>query len=288
MSRVVYVNGQYLPYWQAQVHVEDRGFQFGDAVYEVIEVRGRQLVDATSHLNRLSRSLGELSMARPMSDRALLHVIGETVRHNLVRDGQVYLQVTRGAAPRDFFFPPAETIEPTLVVIARPISKTAQDAKAQQGLTVTTTPDIRWGRCDIKTVMLLPACLAKTAARKAGAREAWFVDPDGFITEGGSSNAWIIMQDNTLVTRHIDNKILAGITRATTQRAIEKLGLQLDERSFTRAEALAAKEAFATAASMQVMPITAIDGEKIGTGQPGVMTLQLRGVFYSAAEFTDI
>ncbi len=288
MSRIVYVNGQYLPYLEAAVHVEDRGFQFADAVYEVIEIRDHHMVDATQHLARLARSLGELRMPAPMSNPALRHIIGETVRRNLVRNGQVYLQVTRGAAPRDFFFPDETTTPPTLVCIARSLSPKMQAAKAARGLSVMTSPDIRWGRCDIKTVMLLPACLGKSAARDVGAQEVWFVDDAGFVTEGGSSNAWIVLNDNTLVTRAIDTKILPGITRATTLRALEDLGLRLEQRTFTPEEAKSAKEAFVTSASAQVMPVVKIDEHPVGTGQPGALTLKLRDAFYSAAELLSL
>ncbi|MGH1417584.1 MAG: D-amino-acid transaminase [Hyphomicrobiaceae bacterium] len=284
MSRIVYVNGQYLPYSRAAVHVEDRGFQFADAVYEVIEVRNRCLVDATQHLKRLTRSLSQLQMPHPMSERALRHVIHETVRRNRVGNGQVYLQITRGAAPRDFFFPKSEETPPTLVCLARSLSPEMQAAKAQRGIAVTTAPDIRWQRCDIKTVMLLPACLAKSGAREAGAQEAWFVDSQGFITEGASSNAWIILDDNTLVTRQLSNKILPGITRATTTRVLKALNLRLHERPFTPDEVKSAKEAFVTSASAQVMPVVKIDGQPIATGIPGELTLKLRAAFYSEAE----
>src|SRR5262249_51272540 len=187
MTRVVYVNGRYLPYAEAHVHAEDRGFQFADAVYEVCEVKGGRLVDETRHMGRLARSLAELGMAEPMAPGAWSRVLRETVRRNRVTDGLVYLQVSRGAGPRNFLFPPADT-RPTVVCLARSVSSLQQAAAAEAGIAVKTMPDPRWGRCDIKTVMLLPAALAKEAARAEGAKEAWFVDSEGYVTEGASSN----------------------------------------------------------------------------------------------------
>jgi D-alanine transaminase len=190
MTRTVYVNGRYRPYAEAAVHVEDRGFQFADAIYEVCEVRGGRLVDAPRHMARLERSLAELQIARPMSAAALANVMREVIRRNRVRDGLLYLQVSRGAAAREFLFPADTT--PTVVCLAHPVATAAVEARSKTGIAVKSLPDNRWGRCDIKTVMLLPACLAKEAAHKDGAREAWFVDGQGFVTEGASSNAWIV------------------------------------------------------------------------------------------------
>ena len=285
MSRIIYVNGAYKPYAAAYVHAEDRGFQFADAVYEVIEVRGGNLVDATRHMVRLSRSLSELRMPAPMSGPVLLHVIGETIRRNRVSDGTVYLQVSRGAGPREFSFP-LNHIRPTLVVVARAQSSAAIAALADTGIAIQTMPDLRWGRCDIKTVMLLPACLAKDAARSAGAREAWFVDAGGFITEGASSNAWVVTADGALVTRQLDEKILGGVTRATALDVAKAEDVRIDVRPFTVAEALRAKEAFITSATNTVMPVIRIDGAVIGDGRPGPLTLRLRSRFHHIAEIS--
>lgn len=282
MSRIVYVNGRYRAYSDAAVHVEDRGFQFADAVYEVMEVRASALVDEGRHLDRLERSLRELEMTMPMSRAALRHVLRETVRRNLVRDGSVYLQVTRGAAPRDFVLPSADTT-PTVVVIARRSNPDAIDARAKSGIAVVTAPDERWARRDIKTVMLLPAALAKSRAARAGAREAWLVDPAGFITEGAASNAWIIDQGGTLITRPTSRDILAGVTRATLLDAIAALGLRIVERAFNVAEARAAREAFVTAATNTVMPVVSIDGHPIGDGKPGPVGTMLRSRFHDFA-----
>ncbi len=288
MSRIVYVNGSYKSYAAAHVHAEDRGFQFADSVYEVIEVLGGRLIDPTRHLVRLDRSLGELEISRPMSRAALVHVIDTTIKRNRVRDGLVYLQVSRGAGPRDFAFPALGTVAPTLVVIARSQPQTKIAAQAQTGIAVKTMPDTRWGRCDIKTVMLLPACLAKNAARREGAREVWFTDAAGTITEGASSNAWIVTAAGTLVTRHLDNRILGGVTRATLLDCAVLQQLKVEERAFSPQEAFAAREAFITSASNTVMPVIAIDGKSVGNGRPGPITLKLRSQFHHNAENSSI
>lgn len=285
LTRVVYVNGRYLPYRDAKVHVEDRGFQLADAVYEVIEVSDRCLVDATRHIARLWRSLAELSIPAPMSEPCLRHVIGETVRRNRVRDGLVYLQVTRGESPRDFLFPDPP-VPPTLVCLARSHRRSAIEERALKGIAVITVPESRWKRCDIKTVMLLPACLAKEAARAQGAHEAWFIDADGYVTEGGSSNAWIITRDGRLVTRQLDQAILPGIARRAVLDAAASLGLTVEERAFTRQEALDSAEAFITSATNIVMPVVLIDGHTISAGRPGPLSRQLRRAFVNVAERT--
>lgn len=286
MSRVVYVNGRYEPYGEAAVHVEDRGFQFADAVYEVIEVLGGRLVDGTRHLDRLERSLGELGMGMPMSRAALSNVLRETIKRNRVRDGLVYMQVSRGAGRRDFALP-APGVPQTLVVIARAQPRAAIAAQAEQGIAVVSRRDPRWARCDIKTVMLLPAVLAKNSAKAEGAKEVWFLDESGNVTEGASSNAWIVTAGGTLVTRFLDARILPGITRATALDAARDLQMQVEQRSFTLQEALAAKEAFITSATNTVMPVVTIDGQTIGDGKPGPLTVRLRHAFHHAAEITD-
>lgn len=286
MSRVVYVNGRYEPYGEAAVHVEDRGFQFADAVYEVIEVLGGRLVDGTRHLDRLERSLSELGMGLPMSRAALSNVLRETIKRNRVRDGLVYMQVSRGAGRRDFALP-APGLPQTLVVIARAQPRAAIAAQAEQGIAVVSRRDSRWARCDIKTVMLLPAVLAKNSAKAEGAKEVWFLDESGNVTEGASSNAWIVTAGGTLVTRFLDARILPGITRATALDAARDLQMQVEQRSFTLQEALAAKEAFITSATNTVMPVVAIDGQRIGDGKPGPLTVRLRQAFHHAAEITD-
>lgn len=286
MTRVVYVNGRYLPYVHAGVHVEDRGFQFADAIYEVCEVLDGRLVDERRHMERLERSLGELCIPMPMSRRALRCVLRETIRRNRVKTGLVYLQVTRGVAPRDFPFPKGD-ISPTVVCLARRVDGAARAARAETGISVSTMPDIRWGRCDIKTVMLLPAVLAKEAAAEAGAQEAWLVDSGGFVTEGASSNAWIVDLSGAVITRSTGNAILPGVTRRTVLDLLSREKIPLIERPFTVEEALSAREAFITSASGTVMPVVAIDQRPLGDGRPGELTLRLRSFFHQIAELSD-
>jgi len=283
-GRVIYVNGRYRPYSQAAVHVEDRGYQFGDAVYEVIEIRNRQLVDATRHLARLTRSLNELSIPQPMSERALRHVIEQTILRNCVRSGSIYLQVSRGTAARDFLFPQDDPMEPSLVVIARAEHPDANDRLARQGIPVITHPDTRWARCDIKTVMLLPSSLAKIEARSRGAKEAWLFDEQGNITEGASSTAWIVSSADRLTTRQLGHALLPGVTRHTVMDILHSEGLEVEERPFTIAEAKAAREAFITSAGNIVMPVISIDGEPVADGKPGPTAMRLRALFHQFAE----
>jgi len=285
MSGIAYVNGRYLPSADAGVSVEDRGFQFADGVYEVCEVQGGRLVDEDRHMARLDRSLRELRIERPMSDAALGMVLRETVRRNRVRDGIVYVQVTRGAVRRDFPFPPAGT-RPTIVVTARNADMARLEQQAAQGVAVISMPDIRWGRVDIKTVGLLPNVLAKQAAREQGAREAWLVDSQGRITEGASCNAWIVSADGTLITRPLGTDILPGITRAVAIETAKALGLAFAERPFTLAEAYGAREAFMTSASQTVMPVIRIDGQTIGDGRPGPTAGALRRAYHQQAKFS--
>jgi D-alanine transaminase len=285
MSRIAYVNGRYRPHRDAAVHVEDRGYQFADGVYEVCEVRGGRIVDERRHMARLKRSLGELRIGLPMPLAALSVVLHETVRRNRVRDGIVYLQVTRGVARRDHAFPPPGTV-PSIVVTARSLDAARAERTAAEGIAVVTLADNRWARPDIKSVALLPNILAKQAARDGGAREAWFIDAKGLVTEGASSNAWIVTAAGEVVTRPVDNRILSGISRAVLLDAITAQGLRLIERPFTAAEAHAAREAFVTAASLIVMPVVRIDGKPVGDGRPGPVATALRRQFHQHTEFT--
>jgi D-alanine transaminase len=285
MSRIAYVNGRYLPRRDATVHIEDRGYQFADGVYEVCEVRGGCIIDERRHLDRLQRSLGELQIALPMQPAALGVVMRETIHRNRVRDGIVYVQITRGVARRDHAFPPIGT-PPSMVVTARSLALAGNERLATEGIAVITVPDDRWARVDIKTTALLPNVLAKQAARARGAREAWFVDRDGWVTEGASTNAWIVTKDGKVVTRPADNGILRGITRTVLIETIKDQGLVLEERPFTVAEAQTAQEAFVTAASLVVMPVVRIDNRAIGTGKPGPITTALRRDFHGFAEWT--
>jgi D-alanine transaminase len=283
MSRIAYVNGRYLPRAEAKVSVEDRGYQFADGVYEVCEVRGGRLVDERRHMARLDRSLSELRIARPMSPAALAIVLRETVRRNRVRGGIVYLQVTRGVARRDFPFPSADT-KPSVVVTARSNDLARLEQVAEEGIAVVTVPDIRWQRVDIKSVALLPNVLAKQVARDRGAREAWLVDAQGRVTEGASSNAWIVSRDGKLITRPTGRDILAGITRSVVLDVVKAQGLAFEERAFSVEEAYAAREAFVTSASQIVQPVVSINGRPVGNGAPGLVATALRRDYYRHAE----
>jgi D-alanine transaminase len=282
MSRVAYVNGTYRPHGEATVHVEDRGFQFADGVYEVWSIFDGRMADFDPHMTRLHRSLNELRIPIPMSREALTQVLKETVRRNRVRNGIVYLQVTRGTARRDHPFP-AEGTPPSVIVTARSIPQAKADATAAKGVAVITQPDIRWGRCDIKTVGLLPNVLAKQAARERGAYEAWMVDEMGLVTEGSSTNAWIVDENGKLRTRDTQANILRGCTRAALLQLIAEEGVEFEERAFSVDEAKRAREAFFTAAGAWVMPAVSIDGVKIGNGKPGPITKKLRELYLDQA-----
>jgi D-alanine transaminase len=286
MSRIAYVNGRYVPHRDARVHIEDRGYQFADGVYEVCEVRDGRLVDETRHLDRLERSLGELAIRMPVTRAALRVVLREVVRRNRVEDGIVYMQVTRGVARRDHAFPPEDT-RPALVVTAKRIPRWKGDRMAEEGVGVISLPDNRWERVDIKSVGLLPNAIAKQKAKEAGAREAWFVDRDGYVTEGASTTAWIVTPDGTLVTRPNGTDILPGVTRLTAAEVARRLGFAIEERKFTVEEAKRAREAFMTAASTIVMPIVSIDGEPVANGHPGTVATSLRAAFHDTAEMLD-
>ena len=281
MSRVAYVNGTYRPHSQAVVHIEDRGFQFADGVYEVWSVFDGQLADYEGHMERLGRSLTELRIDIPMTAQALGVVLRETIRRNRVRNGIVYLQVTRGTAPRDHAFP--RGVAPSVIVTAKSIDLKKGEAQAERGAAGVTHPDIRWGRCDIKTVGLLPNAIAKQAAREKGAYEAILFDEMGMVTEGSSTNAWIVDEHGKLRTRDTQANILRGITRAAILKMVKEEGIELDERAFSVEEAKRAKEVFVTAASSFVMPITSLDGEKIGDGKPGPVATRLRQVYLEQA-----
>ncbi|HEV7416073.1 MAG TPA: D-amino-acid transaminase [Tianweitania sediminis] len=282
MPRIAYVNGRYVAHRAAAVHIEDRGYQFADGVYEVCEVARGFIVDSTRHLDRLDRSLRELQIAQPMARKPLISVMREVIRRNLVTDGMVYLQVSRGVAPRDHVFPTG--IKSALVVTAKPVDPRLGAAKAEKGVKVITVPENRWERVDIKSVGLLPNVLAKQKAKEAGAQEAWFIDPDGTVKEGASTNAWIITRDGVLVTRPADTGILRGVTRTTLIDLAKKLDLTVEERPFTVEEAQAAREAFITAATTLVMPVVEIDGRPVANGHPGTVAASLRNAFFDIAE----
>ena len=276
MSRVAYVNGQYVPLQEAGVHVEDRGYQFADGVYEVIAFAAGRMLEAEGHLERLDRSLAELAIAAPMGRRALRAVLAECIRRNRLSAGIVYVQITRGVARRDHAFP-AHAV-PTLVVTVRR-AKGPPKAAIAEGVGVITLPDIRWKRCDIKSVALLPNVLAKQAARQRGAFEAWMVGDDGAVTEGSSTNAWIVTKEGEVVTHPAGPAILNGITRMAVIAAARRAGFSVVERSFTVAEALAAREAFLTSTTSHVLPVVSIDGKPVGNGHPGSTTIALRQAY---------
>lgn len=272
MPRIAYVNGAYLPHRHATVHIEDRGYQFADGVYEVVHTYRGRLVDELAHLDRLDRSLKELSIASPMARQSMRLVMREVARRNRLITGLLYIQVTRGVAPRDHRFP--RSAKPAVVMTARSIPEFPREM-LDDGVKILTIPDIRWDRCDIKTVALLPNILAKQAATDGHAYEAWMVDADEFVTEGSSSNAWIITADNTLITQPTGSRILAGTARRTIVRLAGELGYTVEERPFTVAEAYQAKEAFMSNSSHFVTPVTQIDDAVIANGKPGTLTIAL-------------
>jgi D-alanine transaminase len=287
MSRIAYVNGRFVPKADAVVHIEDRGYQFADAVYEVWALFDGKLADPEGHFARLERSLGELSIRMPMSRAALTQVLRETVRRNRIREGLVYLQVSRGVATRDHAFPSPE-VAPAVVVTVSRVDRAATEARAGRGVSVVTTPENRWGRCDIKTVGLLPNALAKQRARESGAVEAWFVDDLGFVTEGASSNAWIVDRDGVLRTRDANANILRGVTRLSLLEVAREAGLSVQERPFTPEEALEAREAFITGAGTLVLPVVAVDGKPVGDGSVGPVASRLRRLYIERAKATAI
>ncbi|WP_420962198.1 D-amino-acid transaminase [Brucella sp. IR073] len=275
MQRIVYVNGEWLPEGEAKVSIFDRGFLFADAVYEVTAVIGGKLIDYPGHAARLKRSLGELNIPAPLDPDTLLGIHREIVTRNNLEEGLIYLQISRGTADRDFLFPgdavPTVTLfTQTMAILANP--------RVETGNSVISMPDLRWGRRDIKTVQLLYPSIAKTEAVHRGANDAWLVE-DGYVTEGTSSNAHIISREGKLITRSLSTAILHGITRASVLDLARNLGIPYEERAFTLEEAKNAAEAFNTSATGFVMPVTKIDGEPVGTGKPGPITLRLRAAY---------
>ncbi|SEF67914.1 D-amino-acid transaminase [Bosea lathyri] len=278
MSRIVYVNGAYLPEEDAKISIFDRGFIFGDGIYEVSAVIGGKLVDCEAHLARLERSCGEIRLALPWSKAELVAVHEELIKRNELDEGGIYLQVSRGASDRDFAFP--KDVAPTLVMFTQ--ARSFVDAPgAKTGIKVVTTPDLRWARRDIKSVNLLAPVLAKQFAAESGAQEAWLIE-DGVVTEGASSTAWIV-KGKTLISRPLSNKVLPGITRKAVLAFLAESGFTFEEREFTLEEALDAEEAFITSATSLVMPVTTIDGHTIHNGAPGPTALRLREIYIAFA-----
>ncbi|MDP9629910.1 UNVERIFIED_ORG: D-alanine transaminase [Ensifer adhaerens] len=287
MPRIAYVNGAYVPHADAAIHIEDRGYQFADGVYEVCEIRHGFIVDLTRHLDRLNRSLSELRIDWPMSRAALIHVIREVLRRNRVRNGLFYMQVTRGTARRDHVFPAKGTV-PTIVVTAKRTDAAVIARKNAEGISAITVPENRWDRVDIKSVGLLPNVLARQRAKEEGAHEAIFVDPDGTVKEGAATNVWIVDRDGVLRTCPADHGILRGITRTTLMDVAAPLGIRIEERAFTVDDMLAAREVFITAATSICFPVVSIDGKPIGNGHPGSIAQNIREAFFGVAEKTLI
>ena len=273
MPRIAYVNGRYLPYAQAAIHIDDRGYQFADGVYEVIHVRGGHLVDADPHFDRFDYSLGELRIKPPMARAPLRLVLGELLIRNEIENGLLYFQATRGVAPRDHKFPAKSRT--SLVATAKRL-RTMPAAAMARGVSVISIPDIRWQRCDIKSLSLLPNILGKQRAVEQGAYEAWQVDASGFVTEGTSTNAWIVTAGRRLVTRPLSHAILAGIVRRSVVGMMDGLDVTFEQRPFSLAEARDAREAFLTSSSGFLIPVTTLDGQPVGDGKVGPLTQELR------------
>jgi len=287
MTRIAYVNGRYVRHADAKVHIEDRGYQFADGVYEVCEVRHGMIVDMTRHLDRLGRSLSELRIAWPMHRSALVRVIREVLKRNRVRNGLFYLQVTRGVAKRDHVFPHPNT-KPSVVVTAKSTNPAIIVAKNATGIKAITVPENRWDRVDIKTVGLLSNALVRQQAKEAGAQEAIYVDADGIVKEGAATNVWMVDEDGTLLTRPAEHGILRGITRTTLMDVAGKLGINIREEAFSTDKMLASREVFITAATSICFPVVEIDGKPIANGHPGSVSQKIREAFFDIAEKTSI
>ena len=277
MSRIAYVNGRYLPQREASVNIEDRGYQFADGIYEVVHLYGGRLIDEDLHLNRLQRSLREIRLPNPMSRAALRHVLHEVARRNRVREGLLYMQVTRGVARRDHPFP-SQPVSPSVVVTIRRIPPYPTDVDKWTASAITY-PDQRWARCDIKTVALLPNVLARQAAKENGAIEAILVDGNGMVTEGAATSFWIVDRNGALRTRHLDRAILPGCTRDALLTLIGEEKVEFSETQFSEHDVREAREAFITSATSFVKPIVRIDGKPVGTGEVGPVTRRLFDAF---------
>ena len=282
MSRIVYVNGSFVPYEDAKIPIMDRGFLFADGIYEVSAVMGGKLVDNEAHLARLDRSLGEIRIKNPYATEKWIELQRELIQRNAVSEGLVYIEVTRGVAERDFAFP--KDVEPTVVMFTQEKNMTSAPA-AETGVAVITVPDLRWKRRDIKSVALLAQVLAKQAAAEAGVAEAWMVE-DGKVTEGGSSTSFIVTKDGTIVTRELSHALLPGITRKTLIRLAEEAQIKVEERAFSVEEAQDAQEAFLTSATSLVMPIVKIDDKPVGSGKVGPIAKRMREIYLDMAKST--
>jgi D-alanine transaminase len=278
MRRIVHVNGQFVPDEEAKVSVFDRGYLFADGVYEVTAVIDGRLIDYEPHMDRLARSLGELQIAWPVTRERLREVHKELIERNALREGRVYMQVTRGVSERDFVYP--RDVRSSLLAFTQAAPVVA-DPKAEQGVKVISFPDIRWKRRDIKSIALLPQCMGKQRAAEAGAFEGWMHE-DGFVTEGTSSTSYIVA-DGRIITRGLSNAVLPGVTRLAILRLAAERSMALEERPFTLEEAYAAQEAFLTSASALVLPVVEIDGRPIGGGKPGPVARRLRALYLEEA-----
>jgi len=278
MARISYVNGRYIPHAKAFVHIEDRGFQFADGIYEVIAMMNGVLIDANLHIERLQRSLKEISIKMPVSPSTMLYIIEELRRrNNNIKKCSVYIQVTRGVSPRAHSFP-AKSLKPTLIITLNKISIPSEQ-EYENGISVITLPDIRWGRCDIKSISLLPNILAKQKAVEAGAKEAWFFEDKNVITEGSSSNCYIIDKSGFMRTYPENENVLGGVTRKVTLSIANNQCIKVKESPFNIEELYEAKEAFATSTTIGVMAVTKVNGKKIGTGKAGLITKKLSKLY---------
>jgi D-alanine transaminase len=285
MSRFVFVNGEYLPYEESKVHIEDRGYQFADGVYEVFAVIENKLADYDAHMNRLLRSLSELNIKLPYSRKSIFFHISNIVMQNLISNGLVYLQISRGVAPRDFKFP--NNTKSSLVIIGKNIPLDEYINAFNKGINVSTTRDLRWKRVDIKSLNLLAPVLAKQAAYENNCQESWLLDDDNFITEGSSSNAWIY-RDGTLITRPVSNSILNGITRSTLIKGLKKRKIKYKEAKFNLDDVKKSSEAFITSATQHVMPVVRVNNIKIGKGVPGPRALDFKAVYMESLKLTEL
>ena len=282
LSRIAYVNGNYLDFTKSLVHIEDRGYQFADGVYEVFNVSNSKLADYDLHIRRLYRSLGELKIKSPIAKKTYIYHIKNIIKKNIITDGLIYLQITRGVAPRDHRFPTKQ--KSSIVITGRHSPSNEYEIKFKKGINVTTHDDLRWGRCDIKTVSLLPNVLAKQDAYIKGASEAWLINKDGYITEGCSSNAWILRKDNTLITHPSNNSILTGITRTSFIKGLIKHSIKFKELKFNIKDIRNAKEAFVTSATQHVTPVVKVNKIKIGNGKPGKFAPIFRDAYMEALQ----
>ena len=286
MSRIAYVNGRFLPHESASIHIEDRGMQFGDGVYEVFAVVGGVLIDSKLHYERLLRSLNELKMGMPLQPAVLHLILQEVIQRNRIREGICYLQITRGSSPRNHVFP--TNLSQSMVITARR-SNPASGKESTQGVRIITTADLRWHRRDIKSVSLLPNVLAKQSAAEVDAFEAWLVNKNGIVTEGSHSNAWIIIGNGTIITHPESVDILSGVTRNRILAIARENTIAVKERKFSVEEAKEAREAFLTSTSSFVVPVIQIDDAVVANGKPGLMTQKLRQLYLEAVEhpFSD-